>query len=124
LQRTTFASASVLAFVLLQVSALLSVFVEQSLPSVVALGVAVAVSRLAPRMSIQTVFEISVLPTLGVLLTLVLSPQVLSYRLRSGPAQSSSAIVGPLATVAVAILGSMLWVRWREERGDRRKNRP
>lgn len=113
-----------LAFVLLQVSAVLSVFVEHSMPAVLALGVAFAASKIAPRMSLRAVYGIATLPTLVLLLTLLLMPQVLSYELRSGPEDSATAIVGPLATLAVAILGSMVWVRWREQRAAQRNNRP
>ena len=112
------------AVVLLQVSAVLAVFVGHSLPSAIALGVAFAVSRLARSMTVQAVFVIGILPTLALVLALVLTPQVLSYSMRSGPTDSWSGIVGPLVTVAVAIGGSMLWVRWREERDARRNRRP
>jgi hypothetical protein len=113
-----------LASVLLPFSGLLSVFVEHWLPSVVAGGAAVGVSRLAPKMSLGAVFVIGVLPTLVELLALLLTPQVLGYRLPSELAQSSSPIVGAVVTVGVAILGSMVWVEWREQRGSRRDQRP
>jgi hypothetical protein len=108
-----------LASVLIPFSGLLSVFVEHWLPSVVAGGVAVGVSRLAPKMSLGVVFVIGVLPTLVELLALLLTPHVLGYGLPSGPAESSSHIVGAVVTLGVAILGSMVWVKWREQRGAR-----
>lgn len=113
-----------LGTVLFPLTALFSVFVEHWLPTLAAGGIALALSKLAPRMSRPAVLVIGVLPTLGELLTLLFAPQVLDYKLPSVPAPSGSAIVGPLVTVSVAILGSMVWVKWREQQAERRNRRP
>jgi hypothetical protein len=108
---------------LFPVCGLLAVFVGGRLTFVVAGSIAVALSKLAPRMSLRAVFVLGALPTLVVLLILLLAPQLLVYRLATSPARSPWDLVAAALMLGVAILGSMVWVEWREQRAARRSRR-